>query len=306
MDSHVIRTQTIVVNSVFHKSEDRPSHWTLNIPEGLIITDDPSQMLRITLTDFSMPILWYWVNETNNKFTIEYAMPNPDDPLLEVSIEYDFVIPPGNYTFKQLAATINGIINPQLNNAICSWNPSSNRLTFTFLDLQLYTIKFDVPNSAYAILGFDKTTYYQLGGSLQAPYALKTALFERVCLTIDNVTIASDFQNLENSSSDTAVTSKFLMSIPFNLPPFDTLTYTNTNGMMALYIKEKTLNQLVFSIRDSLGREIEYVTNWKATIKIDVLDMHSSSNSSQYSAMINLLQQIEEKLSLIFVQRSLV
>ena len=298
MESHVIRTQTIFVNSALRSSQDeRPSRFTIQIPEGIIGTDDPSHMLRVQLIDFSMPILWDYVNTSNNRFNVIDETTN---------ITHRITIEPANYTFKSLASTISTLLNDKIEGATCTWSPSTNKLTLTFPSDHSFSVDFGIQRSACELMGFDPITYVlPITNQLTSMSTLKTSLFQKLCLAIPNLTVQQQFCNVENTSDGTCAINKNIMSIPFTSPPFDTITYENLNGIMPLYIKERTLTSMTFLIRDEDGNELDYVTNWKASLRVDILDIHSSSQQSHNAAMLDLLNKIEEKMSLLLASKAL-
>ena len=308
MDSHVIRSQTIHISSALRQRDERASNFTVNIPEGIIGTSDSSHILRLTLIDFSMPILWNWVNPTNNEFQVNDETDN---------VTHIITIPPANYTFKALASAISQQLSNVIPNASCAWSPSTNKLTLSFPTDKYWSVNFDVEKSAFEMMGFNKRTYILLGDAtltstssasalrLEAESTLKLAQFDRLCLTATNVTVQQQFANVENTADNTCVINKNIMSIPFTSPPFDVISYVNVNNEMQLYIKERSLTSLHLVVRDENGEELPYVSDWKASIRVDVIDVHSASQQSHYAAMLDLLSKMEEKLSLILVQRSL-
>lgn len=297
MDSHVIRSQTIHINSALRQRDERASNFTVNIPEGIIGTSDSSHMLRLTLIDFSMPILWNWVNPTNNEFQVNDETDN---------VTHTITIPPANYTFKALASTISQQLTNVIPNASCAWSPSTNKLTLSFPTDKYWSVNFDIEKSAFEVMGFNKITYILLDDALlTSTLTLKLAQFDRLCLTATNLTIQQQFANVENTADNTCVINKNIMSIPFTSPPFDVISYVNINNEMQLHIKERSLTSLHLLVRDENGEEIPYVSDWKGSIRVDVIDVHSASQQTHYAAMLDLLGNIEEKLSLILVQRSL-
>lgn len=295
---NVVKTQYIYVNS--KNAGDTPYNVKLSIPSR-VFECTTSQFFRLTVQDFQMTASWYYVNETNNTFKILYNIVD------ESTSEFIVEIPHGNYAFKALAAQIQSICQQsnvaEIVGISVVWNSKTNKLEFTFpsADYEL-----DLMNAWY-ILGFTS------GDNLLTPDSdnnkivsndiLKFTLSDNITLWIDNVTINENYVSVENKESNICEPVTCVLNINNNYAPFDRIKFENSNDLYSIIINEKVLDNLVFSIRDEDGRIMQYVSHWRASIKVETIE--SDLTYAQQLNMIGELKEVREYLKFIFLQSNL-
>ena len=301
----VIRTQYIYLNSANRNPSDTSYNFSLSIPHGVFHCEDPSQSFKLSIQNFNAVASWYYVNSTNNQFKI-----------VRNTNFYTITIPVGNYPFKTLASTLTTQINSVLGASTCTvtWNSVTNKFEFAFVsDGNIYQINFFTldSTSAHYILGFnikDGTRYasYDMDANRKiiSIYTLQTTLSENICVTIDNLTPSKDCTSVENKDSEVCVPSQNVLSIANNFAPNDIITYVQQGGdLFPLYVKDKTIENLEFSVRDENGNLMTYFTDWRASIKVETLQADDSYSDSQQ--MLQSLTEIKDYLKYIFVSNHL-
>lgn len=294
---NIVKTQYLYVNSVNRNSNDKACSFKLKIPPGIFMCDKQTQFFKIAIQDFSMPNNWYYMNSTNNTFILKQGE----------NTSYTITIPIGNYNFKQLAAIIQTTVQTAINNQFvftCTWDSTLNKLVFQFpVDNNLYTLDFNVSNSAYSILGFNSPIIYYsnlLTGKLVSEKTLSTTLSKNICITMPNITPLKECTNVFNAIDEVCIPSKFLLSIPNNFAPFDIINFMNQSDMFCIYIKEKQLTDIEFNVTDENGAVLQYITDWRASIKIETLENATSDASS-----IQALNEIRDTLKLQLLSNAL-
>lgn len=286
----VVKTQYLYLNSANRRESDSAHKFTVRIPSGMFLCDSPGQHFKLSVQDFSMVASWYYVNSTNNTFHAYYTS----------TLFKTITIPQGNYTFKALAYATQTAIQAfqELAAVTVTWDSIKNRLVFTFPSSSFGLDFASVNNSAHDILGFDKAQYF--GATLTGLYPLKTTLSKNICIYIDNLTPDKDFTSVENTKSDVCVPSTSMMSIVNNFAPNDIINFVNPTGdLFALYVKEKGIEQVDFSVRDENAELMTYVTDWRASIKVETLQ--DDDTYQQQVDSLNALSEMKEYLKYIFV-----
>lgn len=301
----VVKTQYIYVNSVNRAGTSTAFNLRLNVPQGIFACDDPSQSFRLSVQDFNMSASWYFVNNTNNEFQVFYTGASP----------ITITIPIGNYSFKALASAVQTQIQASTlfgaANTTVAWDMKTNKMVFSFNDpsatVPAYRLIFNArTNSAHDILGFDRTIYEPniTTKSITSTYTLKSTLSKNITLWIENMTPDKSNQSVENRSNEVCEPTSCLLNIINNYAPFDTIAYVNNTGeLYSLHIKEKSIDTLHFTLKDENGALMTYITDWRASIKVETLqddDAYDTQNQ-----MVRRLEGIEEFVRYIFLQKGL-
>lgn len=286
-----MNSQYLYINSENRLATDKSCKFTVKVPNNYLKCKDLSQVIKITCINFCCPINWYFVNSTNNTF------------ILNDGIDNSLSIPPGNYTFKNLALAIQTqiqTINPLIT---VSFNSNTTKLLFTFPSAS-FSLKFGSSGSACFIMGFNPSSTNFADGSFQITSIniLQTILTDTINLYVDNVATYGNPNMCNNSLGDnTLYISNSIMSLQNNFSPGDIINFTNSgDDLFSMKIKDKSLNEITFSIRDRDGDLMTYVTDWNAAIRIDYID-EEKNNDDVVGALNNMI----EYLRLLFVQNGL-
>lgn len=291
MGKAIVKSQYLYVNSEKRAANESAYNLTINIPRNVFECDDSTQEFEVTLVNFSTIKSYYFVNESNNTFYIN------DEPI---------TIEPGNYSYKQLGVKLLQFV--QATTAIA--NATDIGVTYDAFKLKL---KFIFPNanynintgSAYYLLGFENPNTVVnadvLNFTITSAVPMRSQMHENICLTIDNINASPDSLSVENVNGNVATISQNLLSIPDNFAPNDFIVFQNTAGLFSMVIKEKLLKNLVFSIRDELGKHLTFIGEWRACIRIDTLEDRFKLESD----MLQALNEIKEYTRLNFMSKHL-
>ena len=295
---NLLKTQYLYVNSVNRNASDKACSFKLKIPPGIFLCDKQTQFFKLAIQDFSMGNNWYYVNATNNTFKINAG----------VSTSYTVNIPQGNYNFKQLAAIVQTSIQTTVGSAFSvtvTWDGTLNKLVFKFpLDVNVYGVDFNVSNSAYGVLGFNTPSVYSpdliMTGLLISDKPLSTTLSKNICISMPNLSPLKESTNVYNANDEVCVPARFLLSIPNNFAPFDIISFVNQNDLFSMYIKEKQLTDIEFNVTDENGVVLEYITDWRASIKVETLEYKTDADTT-----VNALHEIRDTLKLQLLSNAL-
>lgn len=291
---NVIRTQYLYVNTK-NVSGNMPYDLSLSIPRGLLQCDNQSQSFKVSCQSFQMTRSWYFINLTNNQFNI-----------IAGATPYTIVIPEGNYTFKQLASTITLQISnssiPSKDQIIALWNSKTNRLELTFPSAS-YSMDFNVDNSAAYVMGF-AVTQYSPNASLQiiSVNILPATLSKSLTLWVD-LSPSKGCLSLENKTGSDCEPITSILNIPNNISPYDDYTFSNNTDEYSITVAEKSITTLRLSVRNEDGEILKYISDYRATLKFEVLE-----DDTSYQNQIALLQEMKEMreyLRFIFLQKNL-
>lgn len=293
----VVKTQYIYVNTANRVNSNNTAYkYTLSIPGGIFMCDNPRQRFRVTIENFNMVSSWYFVNQTNNTFTVvQSSLASIDDIISEI----DFTIPDGNYTFKGLAATIQQLIQNSYSGVLVSWDNKTNKLVFTFPTTSKWFISFDrLENPAKFPMGLiDDNIYSNINGVITSQVPLSSTLSKNIMLYCDNLSPMKDSLSVQTKNSELCEPTNALLSIVNNFSPFDIIKFENNNNLYSLHVCEKTLENLTFSIKDENGNLLRYVSDWNASIRIDTLQ-----DAGFETSLMDEIRSIKDYLRMMFLQ----
>jgi len=183
---------------------------------GTIVTRDPDIIHRqVQLLNAQIPVSFYVINSTNNKFSLK----------LGAGVLTTYTIPVGNYQANSLISAIKTVVNDvNFNITISSIN---GQLTFTYTNtIQISNI---ISNSIGFVLGFASGIYNDTAFSLTAPHPLNL-------LGIKALQIRSGNLIMSNISSVQGGQTTLLSTIPVSATPFGMIEYKDVgNNNITIY-----------------------------------------------------------------------
>ena len=309
----IVKTQYLYVNSDkgMKRAEDANSRVTITIPQGIFLCDNPRQSFKVNVVDFNMTADWYYINETNNKFSLFYIIYSVINPgQYSGEREYEIIIPYGNYTYKALASTIQNIIQsfdlPGSEQITVQWSATMNKYVFKFPTNE-YELTFRSA-AAGRVLGITQTQYgtkyLDANNTITSDVALKSVLSDNITLWIDNLSLNKDFLSVENKTGSVAEPCTCVLNIVNRFAPFDVIAFENPSDLYSIHVNEKNIESLSFSIRDENGQLMKYVSDWRATIQITTLEEDNTYEAQ--NTMIQKLDETTEYLRYMFLQNNLI
>jgi hypothetical protein len=272
----LVKQQFLFVQSK-NRSNGNTYDFTLDIPDQLIACED-DEILAITLLGFNFFHDFYIVNDDNNSFMLT-KLSNATSKVV--------TLPNGNYPYSTLYKTINSLYGSN----ICTWDSVRNKLKFTFDDPHKLTFI----NGSYEILGFDIGEY--TGTSIESVNVLNhSANISTICVQLGNVQPYKCY-NLDNMYTKEANVSSLLMAIPVDAVPFGLFNYTNSGSEFKLFVHDKRLQQLRFTLTDCLGNPLKMLPDFTMSLKVETYIEEDED------VQLQTLQKILEYTRLDFISK---
>lgn len=215
--------------------------WSLQQP--IVLGASSNVKMLCSVESCSIPLAYYTVNETNNKFSF-------NGNVGEVSV--------GNYTANTIVETI----NRNQTNLKFLYSKDANK----FMIQGTYgknTID-ECPNSIYKLLGLAPTTFVRNGDTYHLPPS--------VCNLVYTSGIYVSLNNISNANIDTGTKAKStcLLRIPISQPTNTYLQYFNGVGFKNL-LSSSVLCELDISLLDDNRNLLQLSDNvdWVIVLRID-------------------------------------
>lgn len=252
------------------RSADRFSgtiyNFNINVP-SFILNHRPDEVIKITLVDFVLKRNKYPIDTNNNRFNVSETQNS-------VPYNYSIAITAGNYNVYQLAvqvATQLTSASPYYTYSI-TWDSVSGYYTFTITTKTVHPIgtasfDFNVPRSAFELLGFAKGSYSFTGSTLTSVKMVslsgETSIYLRTNLTTPNF----DYSNGEYGLSDV------LAKIPIIVPPYATIVFQDVGAsLFNSYIQTNSLGNLNIRLTNSEDVDLEFQDEWTCAFKVETFE----------------------------------
>lgn len=274
----LVKQQFIFVQSQ-NRSHGSTCDFTVDIPNGLVSCED-DELMAITLLNFNFFHDFYIVNSDNDTFSIT-KMSN--------GFKKTITLPNGNYPYSTLFKTINTLYGAN----VCTWDMVKNKLIFTFEEP--HTLSFD--NASHQILGFVNADH--TGTRLEGDYVLNHgASISNICIQLGEVQPYRCY-NLDNMYTKEANVSSLLLAIPVDSVPFGLFSYSNNNSEFKLYVHDKRIQQLHFTMTDFNGNKLTMLPEFTMSLKVETFIEEDED------VQVQLLHKILEYTKLSFLSRNL-
>lgn len=234
-----------------------------------IVLDHPiqtyhsNQRILISLYSASIPISWYNIDATQNKFILQE----------ELSPDANITIPPGNYNSRNLCSIIQSLLNsnsPNSFNYTVTYSSIYNKITIVCDEVTAnITLDFDVDDSIYKAMGFGKGSY-MFSSSITAPNIVQ--LYDEYSLYLH-----CDLCN-QNSLNPQGRISDILENIPISSSNSIVFYQASINQQKQL-IGGSRIDSFGLSLTDASGIPIQLNgADYELCLKIDFVSdlIHSS------------------------------
>ena len=253
---YTIKSSMLVVidsrNATVYNNKDYISNISLDLKD-VIMSDESTIAMMMTVSSFTCPCSFYQINETNNILNIVLN-----------NVQNTIIIPYGNYNqinFQtELLSHLPSDFTMSLNtkNNIYTLNSSST----SFIISSTSTI--------FNIMGFKKNTIYIansniLGGyTLNMPYCCNFSSLNNINIHINNI-------RTRNIDSLNCSMSSIVASVPVNGNQNGIIFYDKKNDF-SMNIKENVIDFLNIELKDDLGNYINFNNqNWNITLQFDFI-----------------------------------
>ncbi len=223
--------------------------WTLNSP--VIIPNGAPLKICCSVESASIPLSYYTVNETNNRFAFADSFKLIRDE-----------VKPGNYTIKTLLKSINDSLTAQGANISLTYDAVTSKVSMYFANATLNNQIVSQSNNIYKLLGLT------VGSNLPQSYTAPSC----VCLCYTSgIYIA--LNSADNSNIDTGIesqSSNVLLRIPISQPTNTYLQYFNNVGFKTL-LNTQVLSSVDISLLDDNRNLVQLTPNvdWTIVLRID-------------------------------------
>lgn len=274
----LVKQQFIFVQSQ-NRSHGSTCDFTVDIPNGFVACED-DELMAITLLNFNFFHDFYIVNDDNNTFSITK---------LSNGFKKTITLPNGNYPYSTLYKTINTLYGAN----VCTWDMVKNKLIFTFEEP--HKLSFD--NASHQILGFVNADH--TGTRLEGDYVLNHgASISNICIQLGEVQPYRCY-NLSNMYTKEANVSSLLLAIPVDSVPFGLFSYSNNNSEFKLFVHDKRIQQLHFTMTDFNGNKLTMLPEFTMSLKVETFIEEDED------VQVQLLHKILEYTKLSFLSRNL-
>lgn len=276
--------QYLFINTAMREDKDETA-YDFTIPIAPEIACDHDQRLQLTITSFCITRTWYWVNETNNIFTIDN------------NTEID--IPPGNYTFRRLAACVNALLQyhsfPDIK---VHYDPNLNKFYF------IAPINTLIGFPSLNVFGFSPGTLHVFASStipFYSDYPLSIDTCSELRLNVLNVTSKPSY-NYENNIQSELRPTNCLFRCSASIAPNATHDYVAQELLWSVEVDEKSISKLRFVVTDERGNVCSFINDFCFTLRIDRL---SPIEMEEGNIQISLLKELVDYQRLHFVGKNI-
>jgi hypothetical protein len=234
-----------------------------------IILNKNAYEMRVSVVNCQIPISYYLINSTNNKFNITVN---------GITTSYYFKV--GNYN-------VNSFITEWTNSIGAGWTLTysniSNKITFGYT--QNFTFSDDI-NSLFGIIGFKKGTSYSSSSNLLiCPYVVNFS-------GITRLNIKSNCFTLNNVDSYNKTINRTIACIPVS-SIINGISYYNNFTNYKNIFKNHEISTINIEIYDDFKNLIDFNNiDWTMTLQIDVISENTEDLDNLEDIYENLRQQI--------------
>lgn len=225
--------------------------------------------MKVSVVNAQIPVSWYLINNTNNKFSITIA-----------GIKSVYYFKNGNYN-------INTFISEWANSVGNGWTLTYSNITnkISFSYSQDFSFSDDV-NSLFGVLGFKKgTNYFSSSSILQAPFCCNFA-------GITRLNLKSSCFNLNNVDSLNKGINRTIAVIPVSSTSSGYVFYNNFTQYKNVF-KNHEISTLGIEIYDDFKNFIDFNNvDWSLTLQIDILSEVIQTIDTLDDIYTNLAQEL--------------
>lgn len=294
----VVHRQTLEITSSA-RIDGTPCRYSVLLPDGAV-TCQPDQHLRLSLVQFACFNPFLNVHSGNSRFFFSYNSPNIDanGPGIDVRI------PPGTYRFRDLERAINAQTqhpNPALS-VTCTFDMHTNGFVFTASSA--WSLHFF--GTSWQLLGFSPTDR-PYASSIRSTQIIDPQPVRTINLAIDGVTPAGRGNYSNTAGYMKATTTLMSIAVGRNMQPFDTIEYTAPgNGLFAVHIQEKCLNELCIRVTDHTGADLKQLPEHSLLLQVETVDRRDGAQDTLVQVRDLLARQLElSRLQLLAKQLAL-
>jgi hypothetical protein len=242
------------------------------------------ECFRLVLKGLSCQLTWGNITGANGTFTVTAA-----------GVPHAIALPPGNYSFKQLAAAITSAFfaGAQVDYEVfrCRYDAVACKLVFSGAGPLALTF----PSLATAgVYGFAALA----PGALTSTRPLNPMPKSSLVVSVAGVRPRATY-NLANTVNETVHRTNMLAHVPIDsyLPPFSIVQWSNPDDRFAMYLTERNLDVLQVQITDPSGDPFTSMPDHHLTFQLDTYRAIDLQHQS--------LRSIDDSMRTLVLQRAL-
>lgn len=229
----------------------------------------PNQILSLNLTDLSVTISQYFINDDNNVINFKNTVTNTTQ---------NIIIPPGTYMNWELAETITRLY-PTCN---VTYDFNKNKFIFNFTDnheiefqnISAYTFGFSILDNPS---GTTITSTKQIDPRNGV---------NNIVVRLDGIQCYGG--NLDNFTDNTVQPSNILGLIPLtNTDPFTTIQYTSHDNIYEIYIDNNKIDKFRITFTDNLNNVLKELKTFTLSIRINTYKFNENRTEKLIESLLN-------------------
>jgi hypothetical protein len=264
------KTQYLFIQSK-NRARGNPWDFEITFPDG-VLECSKDEVMAFTLMSFALPYTWYMVNDTNNTFTFTDLGSNWSKTV---------TLNQGNYPYRKLADAI----NEEYSGVFCEYLSPQNKLQFTFNTPHSITFA----GKSYQVLGFNSNETPQ-GSTITSTNQLQQGIqITEICLSLMGLAPYRDAFNIDTIGNSIQI-SNVLLAMPFSVNPFEIMTFKNLNNQNTMFVNNKKVNTIRFTITDFDDNFLTFVPDFSMTIRVEsfAIDTNGEKMVQQMDRLLDL------------------
>jgi hypothetical protein len=179
----------------------------------------------------------------------------------------------------------------------------SNRLLFVSNNGQSFNIQF--VNQAWQILGFSPTDNMIAGTAVISTQPLVARQNSELYIRLNNVTTGDGNLNYDNYRGKQLSPSTILSVIPIQVAPYQTQWTDNSvyGQIVGVFVANEKLNNLSIDIVDANGNYADWISDWTATVKVQIVPVKDESIEEMKSSLMAIQETLNKLLTLKVIGR---
>lgn len=282
MSNTFTETKIISLNSASAIKQNGDYNSNVLFPFKEVLKDEVDVINnQIELISAQIPVSFYNINETNNKFY--YSLGNSNtNPLLIKNI----TIPIGNYNATNLLSTMISLFQANGDSTVMIIAINKNTGKLSFSNFQAFSLYYSAySNTINEVLGLGKLNYSFLTLTLQAPFMLDL-------LGIKVLNICSTLLPINSFSSENSATNT-LATVPVNASSFSLILYENSS-VKKQTLGVKSISGIDIQIYGDDGKLINFNgVFWTMTLAIHSLKKIPLANRTTFNDVTNIRKSID-------------
>ena len=264
----------VYINSK-HRVSGTIEEFVISFNDLQIVRDSQDRNVYMSIIDVVLTNSFYNIRSSNNKFKVDSTT---------------ITIPEGNYNINQLVSEVKTQVDLTHSHLTFTYNSITSKLKIHHNSGQTNVIDFNVEDSIYEVLGFDKTSY-SLTGNVDLFSPNITNIGTPQCLYL--LSSVSN-ENLQSGSHIHLEQSNILCKIPLLVPNFSNSYYHSSGNDNYRQEVPVTIDTIQFQIVDQdfnkvgLNRDFVFTLLFETKTVVDTIGLETSKTLKEIEKLQKL------------------